>query len=1042
MGNQLPVGTVTFLFTDIVGSTPLWEQQPEQMSEALQVHNAILRSAIEAHGGVVFKTVGDAFQAAFPTAPQALRAAISGKNALKTAGWNELGELKVRMGLHTGEAELDPGGDEYAVSHSKNRVARIMSAAHGGQVLLSQETKDLVDHQLPEKVTLKDLGEHRLKGMEWLERLYQICAPGLQEAFPALSTTISYPHNLPLQLTSFIGREKEMAAVQRLLNSHRLVTLTGSGGTGKSRLSLEVAAQCLEQYPNGVWLVELAPLADPDLIPKTVASALNLPEIPGKTVTQAVVDFLRPKHLLLILDNCEHLLDACTELADTLIHACPELTILASSREFLGVEGEAPYRVPPLSLPDARNLPSSETLSGYDAVRLFIERARLASPEFDLQEANAAVVAQVVSRLDGIPLAIELAAVRLKLLGVEQLAERMNDTFRLLTGGSRSKLPRHQTLRACIDWSYNLLSEPERILLRRLSVFAGGWSLQAAEEVCAGGILLVEDILDLLSELLDKSLIHAETVTNSRKRYSMLETVRQYAHEKLVDEGETEEIRTAHLRFFVKFAETLEPKLRSREQIETLNRLEVELDNLRLALEWGLNSNVQAELRLAAALKWFWSIHHHNSEGADWLERGLELYPARIGDPDASRDCLLVRAKGLEVLGFHYGQVFNYLTQNPALPPKIRTLLEESISIYRSFDDKLDPAARRGLGWALLYTNHKNQVIEAMEIFRLAGDVHGMAESLQFMAWDFDPSKQKPYYMEQLALDKDNGDIEGIATALNSLGVCLFFNAEYEQALVNFQESQGYYQLVENKNMITFTVVCQGIASFYLGNLAQTRQKFEQGLGFGREYGIERIQTYSITWLSRLEIAEGRFKQAAGWLEQLPAVGEKGWVLKKEIDWCRLRLRLQAGSSQQRKLVEQVVSDPALPEIEKLLPMMELGHIELDDKNYERAGVLWREGLQVIIRSEDGFWLPLFLDALALLASRQGEDERAVRLFGTRWCQGGYHLLTPGKRAEREAEFARLRETLGEERFEQLFQQGRELAFQQAIDLALEETSG
>ncbi len=294
----------------------MWEQHPDLMADALQIHNTALHQAIEENGGVVFKTVGDAFQAAFSTAPQALRAAVGGQRALQSAPWNELGPLKVRMGLHTGEAQLDPNGDEYAVSHTKNRAARIMSAAHGGQILLSQETADLVQRTLPAGVSLKDLGEHRLKGMEWLEHLYQVNVVGLPQDFPPLAATVTHSNNLPVRLTSFIGREKEIAAVNRLLSSHHLVTMTGSGGTGKSRLSLQVAAQHLESFPNGVWLVELAPLADPELIPKTVAAALNLPEIPGKKITEALVDFLRPKRLLLILDNCEHLLEACTSLAD------------------------------------------------------------------------------------------------------------------------------------------------------------------------------------------------------------------------------------------------------------------------------------------------------------------------------------------------------------------------------------------------------------------------------------------------------------------------------------------------------------------------------------------------------------------------------------------------------------------------------------------------------------------------------------------------------------------------------------------------------
>ena len=381
---MLPTGTITFLFTDIQGSTPLWEREPEKMAAALQVHNAALRRAIESNGGVVFKVVGDAFNAAFSTAPQALKAAIDGQRALESAPWNELGPLKVRMGIHTGEAELDPDGDEYAVSHTKNRVSRIMSAGHGGQILLSEETADLVRRKLPEGVTLKDLGEQRLKGMEWLENLYQVCAPGLPQDFPPLVTAITHPNNLPVELTSFIGRSDEIAHLSNWIaqGSHRLVTLTGSGGTGKTRLALRVGTEALTVFPDGVWLVELAPLADPGLVAKTTAQALGLQEVSGTLIETVLSGYLHNKRPLLILDNCEHLLEECSRLADLLLKKCPHLHLLATSREILGVAGETPFHVPSLAAPDPKHLPDLEQVACFDAVRLFLERAEQAAPGF------------------------------------------------------------------------------------------------------------------------------------------------------------------------------------------------------------------------------------------------------------------------------------------------------------------------------------------------------------------------------------------------------------------------------------------------------------------------------------------------------------------------------------------------------------------------------------------------------------------------------------------------------------------------------------
>ncbi len=830
----LPVGTVTFLFTDIEGSTPLWEQYPDQMADALRIHNRALRQAIEENGGVVFNIIGDAIQAAFATAPQALRATINGQKALQEADWNELGELKVRMGLHTGEAQLDPNGDEYAVSHTKNRAARIMSAAHGGQILLSAETAELVDHQLPESVSLKDLGEHRLKGMALPEHLFQANALGLPQDFPPLSSTITHPNNLPVRLTSFIGREKELETIRSLLSQHRLVTLTGTGGTGKTRLCLQAADMVLEDYPNGAWLVELAPLADPELIPKTVASALNLPEIPGKTVLQSVEDYLRAKRLLLILDNCEHLLDACARLADRLLRACPGLTILASSREFLGVKGEAPYLVPPMSLPDTRHLPPLAQLAEYDAVRLFVERARMISPDFSLIEANASAIVQVVSRLDGIPLAIELAAARLRVLSVEQIARRLDDAFRLLTGGSRTVLPRHQTLRALIDWSYNLLEEPERILLRRLSVFSGGWSLEAAERVCADEDedyqpLCAEDILDLLSELVDKSLVQTTSAADGSNHFRMLETIRQYAHEKLVDEGESVSVRTRHMKYYLVLVEEKEPKIRGREQLKVLERLEEELDNLRLGLEWALHTDVEAELRMAAGLRWFWHIRSRQSEGIDWLERGLEAANVVAQGDGGIRIDPIMRARALTTLGFLLTvQLFNY-RGGISTAEQARKSLEESLAIYREVDVEGDPELRRGLAWSLQSFAHllweencieyPELAQEAYHLFHEVGDAHGMAECLRLFAYNEpDLMCREEIHREQLAIDRTIGDVDGIADGLNMIALSEFQNGDYEKALASSEASLEYFLQVNNLLSIGWQWFFVGVCSFVVGN--------------------------------------------------------------------------------------------------------------------------------------------------------------------------------------------------------------------------------
>src|SRR5687768_15276905 len=367
-----------------------------------------------------------------------------------------------------------------------SRVQRLMSAGHGGQVLISAATQELLLEDLPEKVSLRDLGERRLKDLIRPEHIYQLVIPGLPLEFPPLKTLDFYRHNLPVQLTSFIGREKEMEEGRQAILTHRLVTLTGVGGTGKTRLSLQIAADVLDQFQDGVWFVELAPISDPNLVPQAIFSCLGIPEQPGQTILQLLLDYLRAKKLLLVLDNCEHLIAACAELVDTLLGKAPAVKIIATSREALGVSGEMIWHVPSLSLPDARQVPTIAELSQYEAVQLFIERAMLVQSHFQITNANAPAVALICFRLDGIPLAIELAAARVKGLSAEQIASRLDDRFRLLTGGSRTALPRQQTLQATMDWSYELLSEAERALLCRLSVFAGGWTLEAAEGVCSG----------------------------------------------------------------------------------------------------------------------------------------------------------------------------------------------------------------------------------------------------------------------------------------------------------------------------------------------------------------------------------------------------------------------------------------------------------------------------------------------------------------------------------------------------------------------------
>lgn len=478
------IGTITFLFTDVEGSTKMWEEAPDLMPRSIARHDEIALAVIAENGGRVVKSrgEGDSVFAVFPRASEAVAAAAKLQIALRNEPWPAKTPIKVRMALHTGEAQER---DEDYYGAPVNRCARLRAIAHGGQIVVSLTTEELVRDSLKGDLGLKDLGLHRLKDLSRPEQVFQVLHPDLPEDFPPLRSLDALPNNLPQQLTSFIGREKVIAEVLEIFKQTRLLSLTGSGGAGKTRLALQVAADLLDDYEDGVWMVELAALADPNLVAQSIATTIGVREEPGRPILATLTDFLKPKKVLLVLDNCEHLLSACATLCDQLLRSCPGLYILATSREGLNIAGETTYRVPSLALPDPCSPQPISDLVQVEAVRLFVERAQAAQPSFQVNEQNAASLAQLCVRLDGIPLAIELAAARVKALSVDQINQRLDDRFRLLTGGSRTALPRQQTLRALIDWSYDLLSPQEQTLLRRLSVFAGGWTLEAAEAVCA-----------------------------------------------------------------------------------------------------------------------------------------------------------------------------------------------------------------------------------------------------------------------------------------------------------------------------------------------------------------------------------------------------------------------------------------------------------------------------------------------------------------------------------------------------------------------------
>ncbi len=881
--SDLPTGTVTFLFTDIEGSTALLQQIGDaRYGEILAEHRRLLRTAFEEGGGREIDTQGDAFLVAFHRAGDGVRTAVAAQRETNAHPWPSGPSVRVRMALHTGEPTV--GTDGY-VGLDVHRAARIMSAGHGGQILLSQSTRDLVTTALPEGVTLLDLGEHRLKDLTRPEHIFQVAIAGLPSNFPPLKTLDLVSNNLPIQLTSFIGREREIHEVKRALTETRLLTLTGPGGAGKTRLAIQAAADLIEQFRHGVWLVELAPLVEPAHVVQAIASTLDVREVSGRSLQEMLVDYLQPKTLLLVMDNCEHLVAASAQVANTLLRTCPKLRILTTSREALGVAGEVIFRVPPLSRPDPQRLQSLEELTQFEAVRLFVERGVHSQPRFALSGANASAVAEICHQLDGIPLAIELAAARVKVLTVEQIALRLNDRFRLLSKGTRTGLPHHQTLRAAMDWSYDLLSEDERTLFRRLSVFSGGLTLGAAEAVCAENTFEADDVLDLLSNLVDKSLVVADGL-NGDTRYRLLETIRQYGHDKLLESGEAAVIQQKHLDWYLQVAERAEPELQGPNQVGWLEHLEVEHDNLRAALAWNKTSpgDADAGVRLAGTLYRFWSMRGYFSEGREWLEGVLQL----------SQGQTPVRAKavyGVGVLAFDQGDY-----------ERAQDLWQESLALYRGLGDKLGVASSLN-GLALLLRNrgdHARAVAlleESLALCQELGQKGVLAETLYILALTVrrvgDYGRARGLFEESVTLWREIKDKSGLAKSLTGLGVVARFQGDYAWAKTLHEESLALSRELGHNSEIAQALIGLGGVSLDQGDYERARTLCEECLILCRELGYRRGIATSVGNLGMALLHQGHVAQARELVEEAKAL----WVTlgaKQQIAVCVFTLGITA----------------------------------------------------------------------------------------------------------------------------------------------------
>jgi predicted ATPase/class 3 adenylate cyclase/DNA-binding CsgD family transcriptional regulator len=809
----------TLLFTDIEGGIRLWETDRDAMAEASERYHRIVREQIEASGGRVFKTVGEAHRGVFADPVAALSSAVAIQRTVNAEPWPSGLPIRVRMALHSGAC--DEGDGDY-VGPVVNRAARLLDVGHGGQVLMTAAAYALLADRLPAGIALRDLGEQRLRDLGRAERVFQVTGPGLAEGFGVLRSLDdpALRHNLPSQATSFVGRAAELAELHALVSGGaRLVTIAGPGGIGKSRLALQVAADLLDGTGDGVWLVELAPVAEPELAARTAAAALGVGEAPGRPVLDTLVEGVGDRHLLMILDNAEHVLGAVAELAEIIIRSCPRACLLVTSREPLRISGEHVFRVPGLAVPPA-GLAVPDRLAAFESVQLFTEHAALHQRGFVLDGSSAAAVAAICVRLDGIPLALELAAARLGPLSVPEINARLDQRFRLLTTGNRTALPHHRTLRALIDWSYGLLSPQERIVLDRLAVFSGGWTLDAAEAVASGGDVADWQVLDLLAALVGKSLVQAEVIGGST-RYRLLETIRHYAAERLALRAgsELQDARVAHRDHFLALVETAAPELPGPDEAAWLDRIEVEFDNIRAALAFSIADPGSAEpgLRLAAGLRSFAYMRGHSGEV-------IEALGTLIGRPD-SRNAPRSLARALAA-NCH---LLNYFGGNPDIP----AMADEAIKIARNLaDDDLGADALSALNWHSFFRGDLPAALaradEAVALARAAGRTRLLVTALGARAvfkgesGDLDASFADQ--QEVLSLARAMGDNFVLALTLANLGVDRVAAGEFPAALAHFQDALRVTDAHGYQSLAAAIQVNLGSAYLMAGDVASARR--------------------------------------------------------------------------------------------------------------------------------------------------------------------------------------------------------------------------
>jgi len=897
-----PTGTVTFLFSDIEGSTQRWEQRRVAMPDALRQHEELIRTAIEGHGGYVFKTVGDAVCAAFSRTSDAVAAAADAQRALTSEDWTAVGGLAVRMALHSGATD-ERDGDYFGPA--VNRVARLLSIGHGGQILITHVTRDLAHDSLPDGTALVDLGSQRLRDLTEPEHAWQLDVTGLPSEFPPLRSLATLPNNLPIQRTTFVGREHDVAEVKKLLERHRLLSLVGSGGVGKTRLAIQVGAELLDRYADGVWFVDFAPITNPELVASVVAQTLGMSQQQGRRVDEAIPQWLRHKQQLLIFDNCEHVLETAAGLADAILATAQDVRLLSTSRQALDVSGEAVYRLPSLGVPaEAAGLKTGDALR-YGAVALFVARAKAADTRFVLTDETAPIVAEICRHLDGIPLAVELAAARVKMLSIPNIAQRLNERFKILTGGSRSALPRQKTLTALLDWSYDLLTPQEQRLFARLGTFAGGFDLEAVTGVCCGEDLDAMDIFDLLTSLTDKSLVVADT-SGERERYRLLESTAAYALEKLAASGQRERLARRHAEYFLSLAEATRDRKGALFAWPT--GVELELDNYRTALEWALTQGNDNTLggAIAGALGQLWFNAGLGVEGRYWTELALQ----RVNEAEQPR--IAARLQG----------VLNQFLSGK----RSYEAAERSIRLYESVGDVRGAAhAQASVAFALFMMGGRLDeasaaIAKALAAWRDLGDEYEVAGCLMIQAgieWGRGDRRQsRELHTRALAAFRALGEESGEAIVLSNLAELESTDGHPEEALRCVNDALDILLRGKNANLIATALTNRAAYRIALGDFGGAREAAREGFRFARRAQNEGLLASSLEHIALLAALEGDVQRAARLL---------GYV---DAEHCRIE--------QQRTLTEKGLRDKLGAALRETLSEDEI-------KSLAAEGAAWSE---------------------------------------------------------------------------------------------------